>query len=133
MMEVTDPHRILRLVGVYNAEGTLRGELTYWVGARLGRAHCALCVITHGAVRERSDWRQCRDGLPVPFITFHRDDQPTVVRDLLGEQIPAVVAVTGTEHVLLLGPDALESCDGSPVALVEALTTAAASAGLMWS
>ena len=133
MMEATDPHRILRLVGVYNAEGTLRGELTYWVGARLGRAHCALCVITHGAVRERSDWRQCRDGLPVPFITFHRDDQPTVVRDLLGEQIPAVVAVTGTEHVLLLGPDALESCDGSPVALVEALTTAAASAGLMWS
>ena len=35
----------------------LRGELTYWVGARLGRAHCALCAITHGLVRERRDWK----------------------------------------------------------------------------
>ena len=132
MIEVTAPHRILRLVGVYNAEGTLRGELTYWVGARLGRAHCALCVVTHGAVRERSDWRRCRDGLPVPFITFHRDDQPRVVRGLLGAQVPAVVAVTDAGHVLLLGPDTLESCDGSPEALVEAISAAAASAGLTW-
>jgi hypothetical protein len=31
-----------RLVGVYNADGSVRGELTYFINARLGRAHCAL-------------------------------------------------------------------------------------------
>jgi hypothetical protein len=44
-----------------------------------------------------------------------------------------VVAVTEAAHVLLVGPDALDACHGSPEALVDALTTAAASAGLTWS
>jgi len=128
----SDARRITGLVGVYDAEGSLRGELTYWVGARLGRAHCALCDITHGIFRERDDWTRCRASLPVPFATYHRDDQPADVRDLLGTHLPAVVAVTGEEHVLLVGPDALDDCHGSPEALVEALTSAAASAGLAW-
>jgi hypothetical protein len=43
--------RVVRLVGVYDADGTPRGEIAYWVGARLGRTHCALCDITHGPWR----------------------------------------------------------------------------------
>lgn len=39
-----------RLVGVYDADGTVLGELSYFVKARLGRAHCSLCDITHGVV-----------------------------------------------------------------------------------
>jgi hypothetical protein len=42
---------IARLIGVYNAEGSLRGELAYLLGKLTGRAHCALCDITHGALR----------------------------------------------------------------------------------
>ncbi len=60
-----DVATILRLVGVYDADGSLRGELAYWVRARLGRAHCALCDITHGAVRERREWQAGRAELPV--------------------------------------------------------------------
>ena len=124
---------IERLIGVYNAEGTLRGELAYWVGARLGRAHCALCDITHGLVRERSDWRQCRDGLPVPFETYHLDDQPDAVRQLLDGRSPAVVADTGAGLVLLLDGDEIDRCDGSPDELARGLTRAAERAGLRWA
>ncbi len=47
-----DPVRhVVRLIGVYDADGTLRGELGYWVGARLGRRHCSLCDITHALRR----------------------------------------------------------------------------------
>ena len=123
---------IRRLVGVYNADGTLRGELTYWVGARLGRAHCALCDITHGSVRERPDWKACRDGLPVPFDVYHRNDQPDATRQLLGDQTPAVVAETDDGVVLLLDADALAACGGSPDAMADALTVAAAEHGLSW-
>ena len=64
---------VVRLVGVYNADGTVFGELSYFVGKRLGRAHCALCDITHGLVRERPAWQECVAALPVPFEMFHRN------------------------------------------------------------
>jgi len=124
---------IRRLIGVYNADGTLRGELTYWVGARLGRAHCALCDITHGSVRERPDWIACRAGLPVPFDTYHRNDQPEAVRELLGPRTPAVVADTDNGLIRLLGPDELAACGASPERLEEAITQAAKDHQLGWS
>jgi len=126
------PSRIVRLVGVYNADRTLRGELAYWVGVRLGRAHCALCDITHGSVRERSDWIACRAGLPVPFDTYHRDDQPDAVRALLGDHAPAVVADTDHGLVSLLDSDELAACDASPDRLVAALEQAVAHHDLVW-
>jgi hypothetical protein len=128
----TSRPRIRRLVGVYNAEGTLRGELTYWVGARLGRAHCALCDITHGTLRERADWKACRAGLPVPFDTYHLDDQPEAVRAAVADRAPAVVAETDHGLVTLLGPAELERCAASPERLVEALTEAATRHDVDW-
>jgi hypothetical protein len=128
---VTEP-QISRLVGVYDAEGTLRGELTYFVGARLGRAHCALCDITHGLLRERTEWRECRDGLAVPFDTFHRDDQPAEVRTAVAGRAPVVAAETDQGVVLLLGPDALDACGGSGERLVAAIEDAVVEAGLRW-
>jgi hypothetical protein len=124
--------RIRRLVGVYNAEGTLRGELTYWVGARLGRAHCALCDITHGSVRERTDWKTCRAGLPVPFDTYHLNDQPDTIRAAISDQAPVVIAETDQGLFTLLGPAALEGCDSSTERFNAALTHAAEHHNLDW-
>src|SRR3954466_4013830 len=103
------PSQLVRLVGVYDADSTLRGELSYWIGARLGRAHCALCDITHGLVRERDDWKRCRSTFAVPFDTFHRDDQPEAVRRVVGDALPAVAAETDEGVVALLDPAALEA------------------------
>ena len=130
---MTDAATIRRLVGVYDADGTLRGELTYWVGARLGRAHCSLCDITHGLFRERADWIECRAGLPVTFDTYHRDDQPDHVRTATGDTARVVVAETDAGVVVLLDPDELERCDGAPERLVDAITAAAAARQLTWN
>lgn len=125
--------RIVRLVGVYDADATFRGELSYWVGARLGRRHCALCDITHGTVRERPEWAACRTGLPIPFDTFHRNDQPPPVRDAAGGQAPVVVAETDLGHLLLLSATELDRCDGSIEQLMEAIERAAVRLGLNWT
>lgn len=66
------PDTVREFIGVYDADGTLLGEARYWIGARLGRTHCALCEITHGLVTERADWRACRDQLDVGFRTYRR-------------------------------------------------------------
>ena len=126
------PGTVLGLVGVYDADGTLRGEVSYWIGARLGRTHCSLCEITHGRFTERSDWRAARAGLPVPFETFHRDDQPDAVRACAGGRAPVVVARTDRGPVLLLGPADLDTCGGSPDTLLEQVRRAADRTGLRW-
>lgn len=123
---------IRRLVGVYDADGTLRGEVAYWVGARLGRAHCSLCDITHGLVREKAAWQACRAGLQVEFASYHRNDQPDEVRAALSGVAPAVVADTWAGIVTLLGPAELELCDGSPEALLAAVEQAVEVERLRW-
>ncbi len=123
---------IRRFVGVYNAEGTLRGELAYVVGRWRGTAHCGLCDITHGRLRERSDWRQRRDELPVDFDTYHRDDQPEAVRPFTAGRTPVVLADTTAGPVVLLGPDELDACASSPDDLLANLRTAVAARGLTW-
>ena len=125
--------RVHRLIGVYNANGTLRGELAYWIGAKLGRAHCALCDITHGGIRERPEWAMCRARFPVSFDTFHRDDQPTDVRQFLNGTAPDVVADTDAGLILLLGADELAACDGSPEELAASIESAAGRRGLGWT
>ena len=116
---------VRRFVGVYDADGTVRGELSYFFRAQLGRAHCALCDITHGNVRERRDWREARDALTVPFVTYHLNDQPPAVRAAAGGVAPVVVAETDDGVVVLLGPDDLESCEASPARLIDAVRHAA--------
>jgi len=124
---------VQRLIGVYDADGTVLGELSYFVRARLGRAHCALCDITHGLLRERADWRAFRAGLPVPFETFHRDDQPPAVREAARAATPVVVAETADgDHVVLLGPEDLEACAGSPGEMCERVAASVAAHGLEW-
>ncbi len=124
---------ILKLVGVYDADGTLRGEVSYWVGARLGRRHCSLCDITHGTLRQRPEWKACTAGFPVPFDTYHRNDQPDLIRSTADDQAPIVVAVTDVGSVVLLGPKELDRCQGSVDRLVEAIEAAVDRLGLDWT
>jgi hypothetical protein len=124
---------ITRLIGVYDADGSIVGELSYFVRARLGRAHCSLCDITHGRVRERADWRATRDRFAVPFVTFHRDDQPAPVRAATGGTTPAVLAQTADgELICVAGPAELSGCAGSPSRLAELIESQLGVHGLGW-
>lgn len=119
-----------RLIGIYDADGTVWGEVSYWVGARLGRAHCALCDITHGSVREKSEWQRCRDGLGVPFEAIHRDDRDEELRALTDGKLACVVAATGDGPRILVGAAELEACAGDPGRLATRITAALDEQGL---
>lgn len=124
--------KITRLIGVYDADGTLRGEITYWIGARLGRRHCSLCEVTHGSFTTKGEWKRCRDELPFAFDTFHRDDQPAAVREATGDAAPVVVAETTDGIIVLLDGSQIESARGEPEHFIELVEKAALEAGLTW-
>ena len=123
--------RIERLVGVYDADGTLLGELAYVVGHLLGRRSCALCDITHGGVKRRPEFDEAAATLGVPFDLLHRDERSPALATLTDGALPCVVAEGEGEQVVLVDRVALTACGKDPVALVDAIRSAAASADLV--
>lgn len=107
--------RLVRLIGIYDANGSLPGEIAYWVGARLGTRHCALCEITHGVFREKSEWRECRAGLAVPFESLHLDEIPPEMAAVVAGSTPCVVAERADgSFEIVIDREQLEACDGRP-------------------
>ena len=121
-----------RLVGIYNADGSLRGELAYALGRVTGRAHCALCDITHGTFRPRPRFTELAEALPVPFELVHLDERTPALVAASVDGTPCVLAESSSGLVTLLGPDDLEECGGEPARLFEALRHVLAAHDLTW-
>ena len=113
--------RYTEYVGVYDADATLWGEVSYWLGARFGTRHCSLCDVTHGLFRPRAEWMACALELPAPFTTYHRNDAPDDVRAAAAGNYPIVLGRHAGGLVVLLSNADIERCDGSPQALAAAL------------
>lgn len=114
--------RVIEFIGVYDADSTLIGEVSYWIGARLGTAHCSLCELTHGLFMERREWRECSADLGVPFTTFHRNDAPDDVLAALNGSFPAVLVRTTDGLFHILTNQALESFEGRTADFAQWLT-----------
>jgi hypothetical protein len=123
--------RIERLIGVYDADGTLLGELAYVAGHLLGRRSCALCDITHGRVRRRPEFDAAAATLGVPLELLHRDERSPALVLLTDGALPCVVADGGGEQIVLVDRNTLASCGKDPAALVDAIRAAAADAHLV--
>lgn len=122
---------ITRLIGVYDADGGLRGELAYLAGRIAGR-HCSLCDITHSPVRRRQAWDAYVAGLPVPFEVLHRNERTDDVRAATTGKEPCVVAQTDDGSIVLV-VSAERLADAADVAgLARELDRSLAEQGLQW-
>lgn len=110
---------ITRVIGVYDAEGTLRGEIAYLLRRTFAGQHCALCDITHGPVRMRSSWERCASDFAsrhgVTVFLAHLDDAPRSVLDDANFQAPSVYLerLDGAVELLMSAAD-LAACESSP-------------------
>lgn len=104
---------VVEVVGVYDADHTLRGEVAYVVGKLLGRRHCALCDVTHSPVRRKREWDALVAASAVPVRAVHRDERDAALVAAT-PVLPVVVGrLDGGGWVTLLEPDALETAGGS--------------------
>jgi hypothetical protein len=126
-MAATEGNGIIAFTGVYDADGTLAGELAYWVGAHVtGSRHCALCGITHGTFREKARWRELAGALPVPFEAVHLDERsPAVAAASEGTGACVVAERADGSLEVVLGPGELDAMAGDPDRLAEALRSLA--------
>lgn len=107
----------MRFAGIYNADGTLLGEITYVVRKYTGRGHCELCDITHGTLRRKPEWHHACERAGLDIDLLHRDEASPEQLSAAGP-LPAVVADDGTGWTLVAGPDELATCHGDPERLM---------------
>jgi hypothetical protein len=115
-----------RIVGIYDADSTLWGEVSYWIGARLGRRHCSLCDVTHGMFTKKRSWDDCAAQLSHPFVTYHRNDMPDHLRPIVGNSFPVIVFDDVRQPRILLTDSDITGAKGSPESLVRLIGDALA-------
>jgi hypothetical protein len=62
-----DQQKPIRLIGVYNANGGVMGELKYFFGHLIGIAKCELCDITHSPIRRKASFDQLAGELKTEY------------------------------------------------------------------
>lgn len=114
-----------RLTFVYDADGTLAGEVRYWFGTLFGAPHCSLCDITHTRWGRRREFRGCEDRLGLPIEYLHRNDLDESQRRSLGP-MPVVIGHSAGRTEVLLTAGQLAAVAGDVGAFERALRTALA-------
>ena len=113
--------RDIQVFALFNAEGSLLGELQYALGKCLGRESCALCDISHGwNPLGKSAWRSRAETEP-NIIWLHRDEAPESLLNAVVGELPCVVADHGHRVEMLLDSDALKACEGDFATFTELL------------
>ncbi|MBV7296023.1 hypothetical protein KRX51_08885 [Corynebacterium sp. TAE3-ERU12] len=110
-----------QLVGVYNANGGVMGELSYLKGKITGEAHCDLCDITHGLnPRGKASWRQKAQESPIPITTVHLNEMDSRTAAVMAhEDAPAIVLLDPEGDRVLINTAELAQCDKDPQRLLD--------------
>lgn len=115
-----------RILGVYNADGGIVGELRYIVGHVLGTVSCALCDITHSPIRRKREWDAMVAQLDIPVDLRHLNELDEREAAAVGDSAPVVLVDRDGMLELLLDAAQLEKLDGSVSAFYVAVRSALA-------
>ena len=111
----------MKYVGIYNADGTVLGEISYVAKKLAGRGSCALCDITHGWTGRKKTFDQACTTADIELELLHRNEASAEQLTAAGH-LPAVIRHDGISWTLVLGPAELEACDADPEELMRRLT-----------
>ena len=110
--------RYSELIGIYDADGSLMGEIKYIFNKIVNDKHCSLCDITHGSIKEKDEFKACKARLPVPLRTIHLDEQDEALKEFTSSNlcVPCVVGRkrnNRNDFDIILNDDDLQSCNKS--------------------
>mmetsp|Transcript_27 Transcript_27/g.65 ORF Transcript_27/g.65 Transcript_27/m.65 type:complete len:166 (-) Transcript_27:321-818(-) len=112
-MGVYEDRVLSELYVVYDADGTVIGEVIYSVRKWLG-SHCSACDITHGVHHEKPEFTEFKSAFRVPVLNIHRDEMDVRLRICAAGRLPCVVGrLSNGEYVFLVDNATLEKCKGS--------------------
>jgi hypothetical protein len=91
-----DQQKPIRLIGVYNADGGVIGELKYFFGHLIGAAKCELCDITHSPIRRKASFDKLAGELKsdygLDFALKHLNERTEAETKASAAKEPCVLA-----------------------------------------
>ena len=111
-----------KIIGIYNANGSLLGEMRYLFDKVFLKKHCALCDITHGmSYKAKSTWLEQVERFPIPIETLHLDEISNDIRQVVADKVPCVVIVDGDSINIVMSNEKLQACNSNPERFFERL------------
>ena len=104
---------ISQIIGIYQADGGILGELKYISGKMFGMAHCALCDITHGRTGKKDAWKECEENLGIPIKFVHLNEREATLEEYTKNITPCIVGKTSKGYTELVNSEQLENCKGN--------------------
>lgn len=75
---------------IYNAEGSLMGEIRYFKDKIFKKKNCQLCSMAYNVILPNPAWKIFRDTIPEKHGMYHIDELPQHIKDYC-EEYPCVI------------------------------------------
>lgn len=101
---------ITKLIGIYDADGGIFGEIKYFAGKMFSNKHCSLCDITHG--KAKKEWEVCEGRLPITIDFIHLNERNEAIRKYTEGVTPCVIGKTAAGYVMVVTKNEMNDCNG---------------------
>lgn len=100
----------LKIYFIYNASGTLSGELNYLYGKYFLDEHCELCDITHSTVSAKPEWKEWIGALKCENYVLHKNEAKAKNIDFTQFVLPVVLLDRGNGLEELVSKNEMSEC-----------------------
>ena len=105
-------NKILTIYCIYNANGSLSGEIEYFFKKYFYGLKCSMCEITHNFISEKKDWRNKLSQTKINLKTVHLDEQNNDLYKFSYGNTPCVVGKSKRGFKLIFSDKDLDNFDG---------------------
>ena len=111
----------MKIVGIYNAKGTIGGEIAYVLKKLMGQGSCALCDISHGwNPFGKASWKSACEASPLELKMLHLEEASETQLQAAG-QLPAFIVEHEGRWGILMTAEEIQNWTGNPKGLLLAL------------
>ena len=102
-----------RIIGVYNADGSIFGELQFAINKLIGKTSCGLFDLTHGwNPFGKASWKHACSSSNVEIELLHRNELTSEQYEAAGD-LPAVIIGNTGEWKKIMSADDILSFSGN--------------------
>ena len=104
--------REIKIYCIYNAEGSLFGEINYLWKKYTSNFKCSLCDITHNIFFEKYEWKKNAQKIKVKLETIHLDEQSSTLKKITKSKTPCVILKKNNKYTFLVNNFELDKMKG---------------------